>query len=325
MSAVDLLVVIVSYCTRDMTVACVDSVLRECEHLGRPYRVVVVDNASPDGTAAAIAARPHPRLTLLANARNVGYGAACNQGAAVDGAARHVLLLNADTRAEPGAIATLVDVLDRDPLVALAGPSITGEDGTRRETIRGHPTPLALLHRHTVLRFVRVGARAYRRYRQPPGEAGPDGLTDAEVVNGAVMAVRGESFRAAGGFDPRYFLYFEEADLCRRLAQAGGRIVCAPAAVFRHEGGASAETDSERALVWYLQSLLLYVDRFHGRRRGLAFRAVFKPLFLLRMGTDAVRDLAAWAFRPRRRPVKRRELRLAVRFLTRGMWVFLGS
>jgi hypothetical protein len=82
---------------------------------------------------------------------------------------------------------------------------------------------------------------------------------------------------------------------------------------------------SDRALVWYLTSLFLYVDRFHGRRAGLAFRALFKPLFLMRMLTDALRDVLGLVFRPARRVEKEAEVRLAARFFTHGMWTFLGS
>ena len=90
----------------------------------------------------------------------------------------------------------------------------------------------------------------------------------------------------------------------------------------RHCGGAAADFDRERALTWYLASLFRYVDRFHGRGAGLAYRLAFKPLFLVRLVTDALRD-AAGAAAGRRG--KAAELRVARRFVVRGMWEFLAN
>lgn len=322
MTAPVVLVVAVARDTKDAAVRCARSVLEHGAADGFGVRLVVVDNASSDGTVEAVRAACGDRVQVVANAENRGFGAACNQGAALAPDARHVLVLNADTELTPGALAALVAELEANPAAAACGPSVVGDDGTARPSVRGHPTRLALLHQHTALRFLRVGAPAFARYRSPSIPPGP-APSDAEVVLGACVLFRGSAFRAAGGFDERYFLYFEEADLERRLAAAGGRVRYVPAAVVRHTGGASARRDPERALTWYLCSLFLYVDRWHGRGSGLLYRAAFKPLFLLRLLTDAIRDGAV--FLVRRREAKRDELRLAARFVVRGLWTFLAA
>lgn len=302
--------VIVSRDTREAT-------LRAVRSAAADSRVIVVDNASTDGTADAVRAAADG-VTVVANERNLGFGAACNQGAALAPDARFVLFLNADAALTPGALAAMTADLVAHPEASACGPRIVGDDGGQQASVRGHPTPLALLHQHTAIRFLRLGAAAYRRYKEPaiPAEGGP-----VEVVMGACLLVRGDAFRAAGGFDERYFLYFEEADLERRLAASRGPVRFVPAAVVRHEGGASRRRDPERALTWYLQSLFAYVDRWHGPAFGAAYRFVFKPMFLVRLATDALRDAAVLAFRGRRE--KADELRLAAAFAVRGVWSFL--
>ncbi len=313
MTACELAVVIVSCETRERTVACVDSVLAQGDVVAA---VVVIDNASSDGTVDALRERFAGAVRVVANARNVGFGAACNQGAAEFPGARNVLFLNADTRVRPGALGLLLAALDGG--AGAAGPRLVGSDGAAQPSVRGHPTPLALLHQHTALRFVRCGAAAYRRYKQPAA-----GAEAVPVVMGAALAVRGDVLRELRGFDERYFLYFEEADLCRRVATAGRSVRFVPEAVVEHAGGASSARRRGPALVWYLRSLFLYVDRFNGRGAGLAYRAAFKPLFLLRLATDVVRDAVTWLARPDKRPSKARHLRRAAWFVTRGMGAFV--
>jgi N-acetylglucosaminyl-diphospho-decaprenol L-rhamnosyltransferase len=309
-------VVVVSYETRELTLRCAESALAHGAVPGYATRVVVADNASSDGTADAMRDRFGGRVDVVACGRNLGFGAAANLGAAHVPDAAWVLVLNGDTELTPGALAALVAAGDAHAEAAVLGPAVAGADGGPRDSVRGDPTRLALLHQHTALRFLRVGARAFERYRHPaPGGA-------AEVVLGAAMLVRGTDFRALGGFDPRYFLYFEEADLCRRARAAGRSVRFVAEASVRHAGGASADRDRERALTWYLASLFAYVDRWHGRGAGIAYRFVFKPLFLVRLATDFVRDAAGFLFR---RPGKAAELRLAARFARRGLWEVLGK
>jgi len=314
-TAPDLAVVIVSYETRDRTLRCVESVLAQD---GPEIAVVVVDNASRDGTVRALSQIDDARFAVIASPQNLGFGAACNDGAAAHPDARHVLFLNADTVLRPGALAVLVAALDANQAPGAVGPAIVGDDGADQPSVRGHPTPLALLHQHTALRFLRVGASAYADYKRPCAE------DDAvPVVMGAALALRGDMFLELRGFDERYFLYFEEADLCRRVGEVGERVAFVREAVVEHAGGASRDPRRGEALGWYLRSLFVYVDRFHGRGFGLCYRAVFKPLFLLRMLTDGVRDGLTWLFRPSKRADKGPELRLGLWFLCRGVWAFL--
>jgi len=308
-------VVVVTYETRDAVLRCVESVLAHGAVAGFDTRIVVVDNASSDGTVDAVHERFGDRVRIVAGERNAGFGAACNLGMACVTDAAWYLFLNADAELTPGALATLVAAGEADASAAILGPTVVGADGRPQLSVRGHPTRLALLHQHTALRFLRIGSHAYAVYRTPPSSA-------EFVVMGAAVLVRGDDFRAMGGFDTRYFLYFEDADICRRAADRGRSVRFVAAATIRHAGGASADHDRERALTWYLASLFVYVDRFHGRRAGMAYRLVFKPLFLVRLVTDFVRDALGALVR---RKGKAEELRVARRFAMRGLWTVLRA
>ena len=137
---------------------------------------------------------------------------------------------------------------------------------------------------------------------------------------GAAMLVRGDDFRALAGFDTAYFLYFEDADLCRRAADRGGAVRFVPGAAVRHASGASADHDRERALTFYLASLFEYVDTFHGLIAGTLYRFAFKPLFLVKVAADAIRDAAGAVAG---KAGKTDELKTAGRFTVHGLWEFL--
>lgn len=311
-------IVIVSWNTRDAALRCVRSVLGG----GGPIaRVVVVDNASADGTADAVRAEFGESVEVIARAANGGYAVACNEGAARCGDASHLLFLNADVEVAPGCVETLVAALAADPSAVVAGPAFTHPDGRPQPSVRGHPTAAALLFQHTAARWLRIGRAAHVRYKRPLGDEVPRTTTVGPILLGACLLVRGDSFRAVRGFDEEYRLYFEEADLQRRLGTAGGRAIFVPSASAVHSGGASADQARAAALAWYVAGLLRYCDRFE--RTGFGFRVAFKTLFLLKLPVDALRDHVAWLIL--RRPGKREESLLFWRLLAGPLWRMLAA
>jgi GT2 family glycosyltransferase len=322
--ATDVVVVVVSHETRDLTLACVRGLLAAAESSSLAIRVVVVDTASGDGSAEALGELVDTRLEVVASSENLGFGRACNVGAARRPDAEFVLVLNADTEVSAEAIERLVDTLRTDPELGVVGPEIVDDGGRLRATGRGDPTRLALLHQHTALRYLKVGRGAYAAYKSPAAAAG-DGDRDVDVLNGAALMLPGPLFRELGGFDESFFLYFEEADLCRRVRAAGRRVRWVRSARIVHAGGASSGGKPELSFGWYLESLFRYVDTWSGRAGGLVFRLVFKPLFLVKMLVDVLRDAGAWLIQEHRRVDKEGELRLAAHFFSSGLWRFLAA
>lgn len=223
----------------------------------RPWDAVVVDNASADGSAD-IALEFHPHATLVRNTRNVGFGRAVNQGLAV---ARGpiVLIMNPDCRLEPGAIAELASELERHVGCAIVGPRILDPDGTEQGSARGDPDMMTgAFGRSTRLRRLLPGLGVSARNVVLASTATDAQSLAVDWLSGACILARTDGLRAAGGFDERYFLYWEDADLCRRLRNAGSHVRYVPAATAVHRVGQSSRTARAASIKAFHASAYLY-------------------------------------------------------------------
>jgi GT2 family glycosyltransferase len=231
MSPVD--VVIVAYNSREQLADCVWPLLGiDWIHL------IVVDNASPDDSAAAVAGLP---VTVVREGENRGFGAGCNAGSRA-GSAPYVLFLNPDATIDAQALSRLVDTLERDPTLGAAGPRIVNDDGTLDHSIRRFP------------RLRSTYAQALFAHRFAPNAGWTDEVVRdasryespgaAEWLSGACLLVRRSVLDPIGGFDEGFFMYCEDTDLCRRIGNAGLAVWYQPTAVAGHKGGASAPRSS---------------------------------------------------------------------------------
>jgi N-acetylglucosaminyl-diphospho-decaprenol L-rhamnosyltransferase len=250
-----LAVVVVSYEAREALLASLRA-LRQ--HASLPLELVVVDNASADGSAQAVRDR-YPEALVIANPDNAGFGRACNQGWRSTRAPL-VLFLNPDAEVTPGAVVALADLLETRPAVAAAGPRTRSADGA----IQVSTGPdLGWLAEARQRRLVRAVAR-----RDPVALAEAEARYAVEHepdwVSGSCLIARRSALEAVSGFDERFFLYEEDADLCRRLRAAGGRIVFTPSAEVRHRVGTSMSRAPERARLEYHRSHLLYYRKHNG-------------------------------------------------------------
>ena len=277
--AVAIAVGIVNYNTREHLRACLASVVREA-----PIHVVVVDNASSDGSTEMVRAE-YPGTTLCRNERNSGYGAAANQAIAV-AAAEYVLLLNSDARLTPGALLSLQEYLDRHPRAAVVGPRLIHPDGTLQPSAYPFPTPLQrFLEESSLWRLVGYIPRLGEAYERTWSHAR---CRIVPWILGAAMAIRRTAFEAVGGFDESYFLYFEEVDLSYRLRQAGWETHFAPVATVVHVGGASTRRYQEATRRMFTSAAYFYTRHYSlGRRRQL--RLVVAGVMLGRLVRDAGR------------------------------------
>jgi len=248
-------VIVVNFNSSRLARRCVESAAAD---LGsRPWRAIVVDNASTDGESAALASLPS--TTVMTNAANAGFGAAVNQAAAASNAP-WLWILNPDCVVHPGAFDALLETLTAHPDCAVAAPQLLNADGSVQASARGNPTAwTGLFGRNTLLTRLFPSAAAARR-NLPARDLVESGVDSAPVdwVMGAAMLVRREMFDAVGGFDPRYFLYWEDADLCRRLWARGWSTRYVPRARVTHDGGASARTQSAMAARAFHRSAYRY-------------------------------------------------------------------
>jgi N-acetylglucosaminyl-diphospho-decaprenol L-rhamnosyltransferase len=244
--------------------------------------VVVVDNASSDGSIDAILASD-PDVTVVATGANLGFGSGVNRGVE-EATGDQLLILNPDTVVEPGTVKALVEALDRDPGLAAVGPRIENVDGTLYPSVRSFPN-LWVATGHAFLGMVWPRNPFSRRYRMLDWDhSRPAAAVD--WVSGACMLVRRSAFEAVGGFDEGYFMYVEDVDLCWRLARAGWRIGYEPSGRVVHALGASSRLMPYRMIAAHHRSLL----RFASRTTTGGRRAVL-PLVAAGLG---VRTGVAW-------------------------------
>jgi GT2 family glycosyltransferase len=227
------------------------------EMAGRAWEGYVVDNASVDGSGA-IAREFLPEVTLLANRDNVGFGRAVNQ-ALLRARSPRVLIMNPDCRLQPGAVLALQDELRRHAQCALVGPRILNPDGSVQGSARGDPDMLTgLFGRSAALRRLLPWLAVSRRnVVDETAAAGSPGV-EVDWLSGACVLGRRDALNAVGGFDERYFLYWEDADLCRRLRAQGAHVRYVPSAVAVHRVGHSSRTARASSLRAFHESAYLY-------------------------------------------------------------------
>jgi GT2 family glycosyltransferase len=248
-------VIVVTYNSREAARRCVETAAADLrEH---DWRVIVVDNASRDGTVASLT--DLERTTVIANEINAGFGAAVNQAAAASHAPL-LWILNPDCAVHPGAFAALAATLDAHQDCAIAAPQLLNADGSVQASARGNPTAwTGLFGRHSLLSKLLPRSPQARR-NLPAQDLVASGVDSAPVdwVMGAAMLVRRDRFDAVGGFDTRYFLYWEDADLCRRLWARGWSTRYVPGARVTHAGGGSAASDPALATRAFHRSAYRY-------------------------------------------------------------------
>jgi hypothetical protein len=291
-------ILVVSFNTRDMTLQCLRALYSSLG--GVAAEVVVVDNGSHDGTAAAIE-RDHPQARVIANDHNAGFGAANNQ-AMKTSRGRYLLLLNSDAFVERGAVAALIEFIERHPQVAAVGPRLLNADGSLQISCFPFPSPARAWAENLWLPKVLPHTSRLGDYRK----WAHDQERFVEWVVGACLLVRREAYEAVGGFDERFFMYSEEADWQRRMRNKGWQIGFTPAARVKHLGGASGAVNPAVINRHFFDSLDRYELKHHG----------WPGLILLRLAMAAGSSLraivwgVAWLLRPRRRALAWSKLKL---------------
>jgi len=311
-TAPDLSVIIVSWNVRDLLRACLASLAAGAasatEGPSLTVEVIVVDNASADGSAAMVAAE-FPAVQLIANQENRGFTGGNNQGLA-RARGRYVLFLNPDTIVSPGALSTMVAYMAAHPKVGALGPQLRYGDGSRQSSARRFPTLATALFESTPLAWHwpdNPWARAYRmedeglktkdsRLKIETATEKPANLqssifnpaSSVDWVVGAALLTRRAVLEQVGGFDEGYFMYSEELDWCRRAALAGWQTVYLPAAEIIHYEGKSSEQVVAARHIRFHRSRVRYFRKFHGRAAAetvrLAVLGMFAVEWLLEAG-----------------------------------------
>lgn len=218
--------IILNYRTPQEAVRCVEALLKAESSLGW-LEVLVIDNHSCDDSIGVLRNRlgRFSNVHILESPRNVGY-ARGNALALPRALGEYLLIINPDNVLEPTGLERMVSAMERDPGIGILAPRLLHEDGTVRDSYRTFPSVTDLLIKRTVLRRAFPGRM--RRYLQ--WDADPMIVRDVDWVVGACFLIRRTLLEQVGSFDPRFFLFFEDIDLCRRVLAVGKRVVYFPQA-----------------------------------------------------------------------------------------------
>jgi hypothetical protein len=304
----ELSIVILSWNTRELTRKCLESLFgpdggRAAAAGPTPtFEVIVVDNGSQDESAAMVA-RDFAAVRLLRNERNEGYARGNNQGIAL-ATAPFVLLLNSDTEVRPGVLAALVGFLRASPGHGAVAPRLVHPDGrVQKSCMRFPDLRVGFMYDSWFERRYGRG-RHMRRYFMEDF----DHLHDADVEQppGACLLVRRDLLNRIGGFDESLFLFFNDVELCRAIADAGFKIRYLAGPEVLHHVGSSTAQFRDFVAEWGTNRV-----RYYRKRHGLLGVATIKLAFLLRAAEEAWKT---WRNTPREaRPAAMADVRRIVR------------
>lgn len=275
-------VVVVSHNSRSDLARCLPAVVE------RDRQVLVVDNASVDDTPAFVRER-FPTVEVVPLPENVGFGAACNAGferAVGD----FVLLLNPDAWPTEGGIERLAACAEREPRVGAVGPALYTPDGALHASLVGFPT-------RWWLGRPAITSRRGRRQRRVGRRLTPK---DRRFLVGAALLVRRDAYEDVGGFDPRFFMFSEDVDLCWRLHEAGWRLSLCSEAAFVHLGGTTTTRNWPEMYREQLSGHLRFLAKHRGTadaefaRRLLGIAVRVRALLASDPDRQAFREAARW-------------------------------
>jgi len=232
--------IIVSYNTRDYLEECLKSIYDTFQDIA--FEVIVVDNASADGSAALVQNK-YPQVSLLAQETNTGFGRANNSGFNVS-CGDYVMLLNSDAVLLPGTAAALLDFLEEHPQAGAVGPAVYLPDGKLQTRICGNLPSLCTLFNESF--FL---SRLFPRLALFPGlhrEGLAAPVTEVGWISGVCMLFRREAYQKVNGFDPDFFLYAEDIDICLRLKNLGWPVYHMHNIAIRHYRGGSSQSNQKK-------------------------------------------------------------------------------
>jgi GT2 family glycosyltransferase len=297
----DISVSIVSYNTKDILIACIESLLRSEAEGEAALEIIVADNGSTDGTPEAIRSR-FPTVIFIDTGGNIGYGRA-NNAALHSASGRYFFIINSDIEMAPGAIAKMLAFMEANPKIGMIGAQLILPDGSIQGSCARDPTLLGVFWEQTYLDKLYPDNTITGSYLMTDWDY--NSIREVPQVCGACFFVRAEAFRKIDGFDPAYFMYFEDTDFCVRLRKCRWPIYFFPEARIKHHLGASSgKSWRSRAMMIssYNQSRYYYYRRNHGKLQAIGLKAI------VTMG--AVLRLVAWSALSIVRPSARNQMRL---------------
>lgn len=255
----DISVVIVSWNVKDLLIKCLQSVYMLTKELD--FEVFVVDNNSKDNTVSMVKDE-FPQVNLIANQENLGFGKA-NNIALKKSRGRYVLLLNPDTELIDNSLWAMVRFMDEHPAADAIGCKLLCSDGSVQYSARHFPSVFTDLMENLYLDAVFPQNAFFNRYKM--GFWAHDRMREIDVPYGACLLARRTTLEKTGYFDERFFMYYDEIDLCRRIKKARGRIYFVPDIKVIHHGNQSYIQAVLRCDQSRCRSKLLFFEKYYGK------------------------------------------------------------
>lgn len=266
-------IIVVSWNTRDILADCLESVYRHPPT--DPFELVLVDNASSDGSAEMVKTR-YPQVRLVESGSNLGFAQGNNLAVPMC-VGEYILLLNPDTIVKPKALQALIDFLDTHPEAGAAGSMLLNPDGTLQPSC--HPRPQLGRELWRLLHFDSL--KPYGRYNMYQWDLTKN--REVDVLMGASLIVRKVILDQIGFLDGDYFMYSEEVDLCFRLQKAGWKLYYVPESKVIHLGGQSSkQVPTDMFLQLYLGKLK-YFRKHYGPLAGFVYKVILYIAAFMRL------------------------------------------
>lgn len=265
----DLSIIVLNYKTRDLTLACLQSVFSSATSY--TYEVILIDNASNDGIIPT-AEEQYPQVICIANTDNVGFSKANNQGIRI-AKGRYVLLLNSDTIVQPDTLDVMLRFMDENPTVGASGCKIVLPDGSLDKACkRGFPTPSASFY--YAFGFSKLFPNTPRFNQYQLGYLSPDDDYPIDSLVGAFMLIRREAIDQVGMLDEEFFMYGEDIDWCYRIKEAGWVNYYYPRTQIVHHKGASSRRKPFKIIYEFHRAMILFHNKHYRKKYSWLTNAI---------------------------------------------------
>ncbi len=248
---------IVNYNTKEDLKKCIKSILRnppECT-----YQIIIVDNNSKDGSKRFLKSIDNKIVKYILNDKNMGFGKACNQIAKIQNS-NYILFINPDVEICKNSIDRLIRFLKNNEKIGAATGKLLYPDGSFQLSCRRFPSiPRVLFGRESILRKIFPNNTVSKEFLMT--DLDYNKIQFPDCVRGAVMLFRTDVFKKIDGFDEKFFLYFEDTDICLRLRKSGYKIAFLPQAVFYHSLGGSTKKEELRSKIAINISMFYYIKK----------------------------------------------------------------
>jgi hypothetical protein len=304
---IDLSIIIVSWNVRGLLAACLRSIDAGRGELD--LEVIVVDSGSSDDTPAMIA-EDFPWVRLLARTDNVGFPKGNNIGLSA-ARGRLLLLLNPDTEVSGDALPLMAELMDSNQDVGIVGGQLLNPDGSVQSSRRRFPTLASAIFESTWFQPLAPRKTMNRYYM---ADLPDDEVADVDWLVGACLMTRREVLEDVGLLDEAYFMYSEELDWCRRIKEAGWRIVYLPGAKIVHHVGKSSEQAETERHINFQRAKLRYFRKFHSRFETALLRIILLLNYLFQLILELGKGVLG-----HRRPLRWQRVRTYWKVLRTGL------